>query len=632
MPSISLNICKYCPLLDLLVRPFGLSVPVKRSGKGYTILVHFSVQSACNKEENIVVHPKNSIPSTSSKRSIKLSPFITGLGVVAVGATLLVAACVQNNPQAPGEAVSRTVTSEASSVAPFDAANGIKQDVSWLADDARQGREAGTQGYVDAANYVASRFQALGLSAGNGDSYLQDVQLRITKRDDASAFMSITGKDGKTVQFTNKKEFLGGRASQGEAFKVTAPLVFAGFGVSGSSYDDYAGLDVDGKIVVVFNGAPRDMNSEERAHLGSGRTKAETAASKGAVGLISVSANNQNPVEAWERGVNFPDGGRWSWVSPDGVANAPQGIAPSFAAGPEGATAIFAGAEMSFADVRDLAIAQDPANPLKGFDLPFTATLAGNGQIEDVSSPNVVGILEGSDPELRNEVLVLTAHLDHVGVHEPRGGGEDYIHNGAMDNAMGVSTLLEVARRFQENGGPRRTVAFVAVTAEEKGLIGSDYFANYPTVDPERIVANVNLDMPLVLYPFTDVIAFGAERSSLGEMVRAAGQKMGVELIADPYPNLSLFTRSDHYNFVRKGIPSVFLFLGTGNGGDEVFTNFFATNYHQPQDEVASLDISWDDAARFAELNYLIAREIADSAVKPEWKEGDFFANEFAGK
>ena len=503
----------------------------------------------------------------------------------------------------------------------------IQSDVSWLAADAREGREAGSEGYLHAANYVAERFRDLGLKPGSGEDYFQDVALRIVSRDDNAAFMALTDVDGQTLTLTHKRDFLGGRSLQGEAFDVTAPLIFAGFGITAPSHNDYEGLDVEGKIVVVFAGAPDFLNSETSAHFSRTRTKSAIARDKGAVGLIVISRNSIDPFKAWERTRNRPERKRWTWVSPDGVAeDEALGMAPAFTVGPVAALSLFNGAPLSFEQVRELANT-DPGK-LKGFDLQGHVNVRGGGTIEDLMSPNVVGFLPGNDPALRDEVIVLSAHLDHVGIHESRYGGEDLIHNGALDNAMGISIMLDVARRMISEGAPRRSIIFLAVTAEEKGLIGSDYFAHYPTSNGKRIVANINLDMPLVLYPFTDVIAFGAKRSSLGETVRVAAQKTDVSIIDDPWPELQLFTRSDHYNFVRQGIPSVFLFLGTGNGGQEVFDNFLATHYHEPTDEI-DLPIQWEHAARFANLNYLIASEVANASAAPSWKKGDFFAETF---
>ncbi|MEA3040811.1 MAG: hypothetical protein QOC65_300, partial [Sphingomonadales bacterium] len=209
------------------------------------------------------------------------------------------------------------------------------------------------------------------------------------------------------------------------------------------------------------------------------------------------------------------------------------------------------------------------------------------------------------------------------------GGEGDRIRNGAMDNATGVATLIEVARQMGLPGNrPRRSVIFAAVTAEEKGLLGAQYLARHPVVDG-RIVGVVNLDMPILTYDFSDVIAFGAEHSTLGPIVERAAARMNVRLTPDPLPEEGLFTRSDHYNFVREGIPSVFLMTGFAGEGERQFRDFLAHRYHTPRDDLAQ-PFDWRAGARFAELNYLIAREIADSVQAPLWYRGSFFGDAFA--
>jgi Zn-dependent M28 family amino/carboxypeptidase len=257
--------------------------------------------------------------------------------------------------------------------------------------------------------------------------------------------------------------------------------------------------------------------------------------------------------------------------------------------------------------------------------------MKGESVWEDYASPNVIGMIEGADPKLKDEYVVLTAHLDHIGKlrvieEDPE---QDIINNGAMDNASGISTLLEEARKFVSDGErPRRSILFVALTAEEKGLLGSEYFAQNPTVPASSMVANVNLDMPILLHEFTDVIAFGAEHSSLRETVERAASSMGVGVTPDPVPQMVLFVRSDHYNFVKAGVPSVFLFLGFADGGQESFQDFMTNHYHRPSDE-PDLPIQYDMAAKFAELNYRIAKEIANADQRPTWNEGSFFGDLF---
>ena len=197
--------------------------------------------------------------------------------------------------------------------------------------------------------------------------------------------------------------------------------------------------------------------------------------------------------------------------------------------------------------------------------------MAKKSRHEEITSPNIVATLEGSDPKLKDEFVVFSAHLDHIGIshhkgehgeHDENGEEIDTINNGALDNASGVSIMLETARLLTSQPAPKRSVLFVVVTGEEKGLLGSSYFAKNPTVPVMQLVANVNLDMPLILYPFADVIAFGSTHSSLGPIVETAANKIDISLSPDPMPEQALFTRSDHYSFVKAGIPSVFLMTG----------------------------------------------------------------------
>jgi Zn-dependent M28 family amino/carboxypeptidase len=253
-----------------------------------------------------------------------------------------------------------------------------------------------------------------------------------------------------------------------------------------------------------------------------------------------------------------------------------------------------------------------------------------SNRVRTAASRNVLALLPGSDPALAKEYVLLMAHLDHLGIR-PGAKGQDKIYNGAMDNAAGVATMLAVAKVFaQEGKRPRRSILFAAVTAEEDGLLGSQFLAKHPvTPSGGRMVAVVNLDMPILTYDFKDVIAFGAEHSTLGPIVRKAAEQSGITLSPDPLPDEGLFTRSDHYRFVQEGVPAVFLMTGFAGQGREAFRHFLKTDYHQPSDQM-SLPFHWEAAAKFARVNYAIAREIADSDEAPRWYLGDFFGDEFA--
>ena len=520
--------------------------------------------------------------------------------------------------------------------APLSAsAQRIQNHIGWLSDDAREGREAGTPAYDEAADYVAAEFKKLGLTPmGDDGSYFQAVPLVTTKRDPAAAFMSLT-KGGTTSELESRLDYLVDAPGNGQPSEVTAELVFVGYGIVASQYgiDDYSGLDVAGKIVVTIAGAPLEMPSEVRAHYRSAATSHAIAASKGAVGMIQIIGDASEKRFSWDRRMGFADRGRVGWVTKEGHTFSRGGdLKVTASMSVRGGSMLFDGAEQSYASLNALIEAGERP---KGFALPGTVTMKTAALQEFVMSKNVIAVLEGSDPELKNEYVVLSAHLDHIGIKDGDDPDVDHINNGAMDNASGIATTLEAARKFvmaAKDGGtaPKRSVLFIAVTAEEKGLIGSEYFANNPTVPADSMVSNVNLDMPLILYPFIDAIAFGADHSTLGPLVRDAAASMGVEIIADPVPDLALFVRSDHYRFVQQGVPAVFLFLGFGNGGEEVFKHFMSNNYHSPSDDIMQ-EIDYEQGARFSELNYRIAREIANAAERPKWNDGDFFG-ELYGK
>jgi len=241
-----------------------------------------------------------------------------------------------------------------------------------------------------------------------------------------------------------------------------------------------------------------------------------------------------------------------------------------------------------------------------------------------------VAILPGSDPRLAGEHIVLTGHLDHLGLKASAKPGEDNIYNGALDNAAGVATLIEAAHEFVQSGKrPRRSVMFVANTGEEIGLRGADYLAVHPTVPADSIVGLVDLDMPLLLYDFTDVVAFGSDHSTIAKAVAAAGKGMGVRVSPDPMPDETLFVRSDHYPFVKRGVPAVFLMTGFANGGQQIWRRWLDDTYHSVKDDL-SQPIRWQQGARFAELNYRIARTMADADQRPMWYAGDYFGETFA--
>ncbi len=534
---------------------------------------------------------------------------------------------------APTKPAAASVKKAASDFVPSPEA--IKAHMTFLADDAMEGREAGTRGYDIAANYVAAQYALLGVKpAGDktaaGTSYQQHVPL-LAYRPNGEGSVAITGPDGKETPLKYGEDYLPGAQAQAAELTVSAPLVFVGYGLvdAGRGRDDYAGLDVKGKIVVMLSGAPTAIQTEERAHFSNPNVKRLEAAKRGAVGVLIMPTTSSEKRRPFARGLMGMKEWRVIWRNAQDVGAIRAPSAPSLVTlSLAGAEKLFAGAPTPLASV--LAEAETPAGAVKGFALATKANVVLKTEIEKRESSNVVGMIEGSDPTLKAQTVILSAHLDHIGLKDNAKPGEDRINNGALDNASGIATLLEVARGFKNTKvRPKRSIILLAVTGEEKGLIGSDYFANNPTVTKADIAADVNLDMPVLLYPFTDVIAFGADRSTVGEAVKHAAGRVGVALSGDPLPDEGLFTRSDHYRFVEQGIPSVFLMTGFQNGGEKAFTTFLKTNYHHPGDDLTQ-PIDYQAAAKFALVNYEIARELADTPARPVWKKGDFFGAAFA--
>lgn len=512
------------------------------------------------------------------------------------------------------------------------AAARLRADIAWLADDAREGREAGTAAYNKAADYVAARMEELGLKPGAKGRWRQDVPLVSgTPVLDAASF-SITLPSGERRILESLKDVVVYPSVGFEKISIeNAPAVFIGYGVHAPAFDhdDYEGVDVNGKVVVYFSGAPDIFDNESRAHFSANRLKAKEASARGAVGAVILPTAASQQRTPWRRLIANPEYTVMTWRWPNGR---PETSGPNIRATasvhPAQAALLFEGAPISYEAAR--AAADGKSDPAGGFGLAVSVSMTAAIAHENLTSPNVVGLISGSDPELRNEYVILTAHLDHIGVNKKLiEQGKDGINNGAMDNAAGVATMLEAARRFMTDGPPKRSILIVAMTAEEKGLLGSEYFVHFPPVGRGEMVANVNLDMPVMLHEFTDVIVFGAGRSSIGAIMMPALDAVGVELAPDPIPQLGVFTRSDHYPFVKQGVPSIFLWTGFSNGGEEKFWAFYKNHYHKPSDDFLQ-PILYDELARFAEANYLIARALADAPERPEWKEGDFFGDLFS--
>ncbi|MDP1027914.1 M28 family peptidase [Sphingomonas sp. KR1UV-12] len=500
----------------------------------------------------------------------------------------------------------------------------MKAHVMFLASDAMKGREAGSPEYDIAAQYVAAQFYAAGLRPGGDDGgYLQRVPLVTYKPAGQGSFVwSAPGGAPRPLAF-GTDYVPSGDPSRAET-SVSAPVVFVGYGIDapGEGVDSYGKTDVRGRIVAYVRGAPASLDGEERAFFGQDAQKLRMAAARGAVGAVVIADPDGTPQAMTALAARY-DAGRMNWAEPDGRANAPAPTAPLL-----GTLSPVAGRALFGKDWAGIAAAAASDTPrYRPVRAAGTLTVALRTDFTPATSSNVVGLLPGSDPKLAREIVVLSAHLDHIGVNAS--GTGDRINNGALDNAIGIASLIEEAKRFTGKP-PKRTLMFLAVTAEEKGLVGADYFAQHPTVARDRLVADVNLDMPMLLYPFSDMNVYGADRSTLGPIVARAVAAGGATMSPDPAPEQGFFVRSDHFRFVQQGIPSVFLWPGRAGEGKAASEKFLSTCYHRPCDDL-SQPILWDQGVRFVDINYRIAREIADAPARPVWNKGDYFGRLYKG-
>lgn len=553
-------------------------------------------------------------------------------------ALLIPLAACQREASAPeGPTISAPATPATTTAPANPDEQRIANDVRALADDRFEGREAGTRGYDLAAEYVAQRYAAIGLQpAGDDGTWFQTVPLlKATREADGAAL--VVKRNGREIALRFREQFLPALNFNAAEHALEAPAVFVGQGVYAPElgHDDFAGLDLKGKIAVIFGGAPARFDNDHRAFHSATREKLRALAARGAIGAVFVNTPQNEAVTPWSRGADNWQRAGMRLRGPDGkgLGTFPElrGLATVSAAA---ADLIFADGPRTAAQLFDAA----DAGTLKGFALPGTLALAGRTKIEPATSRNVVAKLPGSDATLAAEHLVYTAHLDHLGISAPvkdENGVEDRIYNGALDNALGVAIMLEAARTLKaDKAAPKRSLLFVALTAEEKDLLGAEWFATHPPVAADSLIANINMDMPVLLAPSKDVVPIGVEHSSLKTALDAAAKEIGVTLSPDPFPEDVAFVRSDQYAFIRAGIPAIYLTGGMLSADGErdpklALRKFLRDHYHQPSDE-ATLPIVWGDALRLAKLNARLGRLVGDAGERPRWNAGDFFGDRFA--
>jgi Zn-dependent M28 family amino/carboxypeptidase len=503
-----------------------------------------------------------------------------------------------------------------------------------LADDGMEGRLTGSDSYLRAAKYVVSQFDAAKLQPAGINGYYQPVKFDVTRvlAAKSSVALRTDGRDEPLV--LGRDAILGARGTQPKS--ITAPLVFVGYGLHlpEARYDDFDSADVPfsslkGKIVVYINGGPADLPGALKSFARTSPLE-KVLADAGVVGSITIPTPKSMDFP-WDRvAANASQPGMR--LAPDPKDAAVAARHPALASlhrtmfsatfNPAEAEKLFAGSGHTFADLLALADAQ---KPLPRFDLKKRLAAAVSTETTNVESPNIVAKLEGSDPALRNEYVLVSAHLDHLGTGPSTNGRT--VFAGAMDDASGVASVIEIAKSFSQNPTrPKRSMLFVIFTGEEKGLLGSRYFAGRPTVPEAGIVADLNMDMFMPIFALKKLHVQGLVESTLADEARAVGAAHNIEIAVDPEPDRNSFTRTDQYSFVLAGVPALAMKFGWTAGSPEykAWRQWLAQRYHSMEDNL-SQPVDTAAAAQFNSFLADLARRVANNPARPHYVESSFF-------
>ncbi|HJX91199.1 MAG TPA: M28 family peptidase [Pyrinomonadaceae bacterium] len=514
----------------------------------------------------------------------------------------------------------------------------LKAHIKFLSDDLLEGRGTGARGGELAAKYIASQLEASGVKgAGTAGSFFQPVSLVGVKADPATKLTISSRNDKETFKFAD--DFVAFTGAQTEDVDVDADLIFVGYGINASEqrWNDYKGdaADYKDKILVMLVNDPPATTEEPNLFGGKSLTyygrwtyKYEEAARRGAAGAILLHTD-QSAGYPWS--VVRTSNGSWRFD----IARTQQDPTPYLKfrswMTDDAAHRLMKMADQDL-DALRLKAAKRDFQPVK---LGLKGKLNLKSEVKRVAAPNVVGVLEGSDPKLKSEYVVYSAHWDHLGVGAPDKNG-DTIYNGALDNASGVACVLAIAdslAKLPVAQRPRRSSLFLFPTAEEQGLLGAEWYSTHPVVPLARTAANVNLDSMNVLGVTRDFIPLGAERSSLKAVVDAVAREKGLTVSGDSRPEQGSFFRSDHFPFAKVGVPSISLKEGneyvghTREWGEEQFRAYNTAHYHQPSDEFRE---SWDFRGMIqeAEIALAIGLKISNAAQMPKFNQGDEFAKQ----
>jgi len=488
-----------------------------------------------------------------------------------------------------------------------------------LANDGMEGRNTGSPGHKRAADYVAARFKQDGLEPAGINGYIQPVKFKTRTIDEGHSSLALITNEQTEVLKLGEDANISLRSDA--APRLEAPLVFVGYGmqVPERQFDDFAGQNLRGAVAVYLAGSPSDIPGPLRAHYQSAGERWSALKRAGAIGTISI-ANPKSMDIPWSRSTLARLQPSMVLADPSLDDAAGQQLAATM--NPAHADKLLIGSGHTF---RELLALADAGKPLPRFRLMPRIKATVSVQQGEVESQNVAGILRGSDPALKNQYVVLSAHLDHLGVGGAVKG--DTIYNGAMDNAAGVAAILEIAEELHASSAkPRRSIVFVAVTGEEKGELGSRYFAAHPTVPASSMVADVNIDMFLPLFPLKTLMVLGLDESDLGGDIRAVAKELRLAVQADPEPQRNRFIRSDQYSFIKAGIPALSMKVGYREGSAEaaIARKWTAERYHAPSDDLKQ-PVDRAAADKYVQVIRTLALRIADRPTRPAWNATSFF-------
>ena len=500
----------------------------------------------------------------------------------------------------------------------------LRAHVEFLSSDALGGRGVGTAGDVLARNYIASQLRAVGCQPGAADGgWLQPVPiLGITSN--VTKPLAARGSKG-TSTFEAPIDYTAVAGSpDATAEWHDAEVVFVGYGIDApeQKWDDFQGFDVRGKVLMVMNNDPANdparFAGNTRLYYGRWSYKFEEAARRGAAGVILIHTNES---AGYPFQVIQSSHGRENFWLPFAEGQATLAVR-SWCSELAAETICKLGGH----DLNELRSRAEKGN-LPPVALGVTVNLGIQNDLREMQSANVVGVLPGTDPQLQDEYVVLTAHFDHLGTGKPR--NDDAIYNGAVDNASGCAGLLALARAAALLPERRRSMLFLAVTAEESGLLGSQYYAEHPTVDKQQLIANVNVDGLNVWGPTKDIEFIGYGKNSLSDLASTIAKARGREIHPDSQPDLGLFYRSDHFNFARIGVPAAYFkggkeFLDQPANRKRMKASYTTVHYHQPSDELAPW-WNFEGAGNDMRVLFQLLVQTANAAAAPTWTAGDEF-------